>query len=466
MLDQPRMTETKKDKATDRVEGDGRKFITFLAYAAAVIGTTAVFCLTNVFLSPADRLSFSVPDNAVLYVRGEYGSLPPMAVLPQDAQAEIGPVPDGVRPHDMAVFAVPVGDGLLWGAALGWSAYAAPTDEEKRILDAAGWRSIIRNVYVSGRASRIEHPDSVPLSKTRGRMLKAIADLLPIQGYVAPAGIPHEALPVRLSFIKEFDAMVIGLDLASSPSFAMALPMTEATKLPPILGFRMPREAAGGKTLPTLDEAHLTLTGRSTMIDPLNVLFSQVERARLERRALPTEEYLTSADDLRVLLSGPITLSLLTGQDGSVNYVAGFPASSPDALKAKVIHYLSASLPDKKRVPLPDGSYTTEIQINPDKFAFYPLEDAELSGVETVRDDENGFALVLSPDGRGGSYLSTDMNFIKSIAKSSVDGAKGRCREPKDASILHLRMPIYDYAELSLISTKGDNLILACGYHK
>jgi hypothetical protein len=168
---------------------------------------------------------------------------------------------------------------------------------------------------------------------------------------------------------------------------------------------------------------------------------------------------------MRQMLAGPVSISILMDETTrKANYVAGFPASSPRTLESSILTYLAASLPDKKTVPLPDDDTTVELRMNPEKYAFTPLNDPELPGAEVVSDEDNGFSLFIAPDGKGGSLLSTKASFIKEVLRDPAGSDEGRCSEHGYPSVLRLHMEILGFQHLSMISS-GDKLIQICGYH-
>lgn len=458
------MTDTTHGQLHEVKGGGGRKFITFLWSTVFLVLVAAAFVGTRIFVADADTLGYGVPHQAALYVHGPAGTDVGTFGLPQS--------PRSIAADEWAIFAISGKDGgASWGTLLGWKPLRRPTPEEIAELGLLGAEAVNERTYVLGseEAKSASHQavaarSSLYNDPTLRSALRTMAGIASVQGYAEPA-LPA-LLRLSLTTVEAFSAsepVVFALDSDDRVTYAAILPVVTAASYPPILGFAPPAETTGAARPLALTEADVTVSSPTAVIDPLNALFWPVEKARLEQQTPPTEEYLAAAGELRQMLRGPISVSLIMDKEtGETRYVADFPRTSPTQVKKTVLAYLGASLPERTKVYLPDTDVSYELNLNPDKYAFSSSSEV---GVETVQDDDSGFSLVVAPDGKDGTYLSTKPGFIKTILQDGPMKGNGRCSEPNGSSTLHINMPLFGFNKLSLISD-GDKLIRACGYHQ
>jgi hypothetical protein len=437
-----------------------------IASTAAALAAVAVFWLTGTFLAPADRLSAAAPADAVFYLHAPFGTkLPGGDHLPFEALG-ISALPNGVRPHDIAFFAVPTDTGVDWGAAVGWPLFFDPTPEDDRRLKEAGWDPLTRRVYATGPAAAAARAGAANLftSKT-AKALSAVADLLPIQGFVAPADIPADVHPFQLSFVADLEPVVFGMDRNGGSDFLLLFPVSKTADIPGWLGFAVPNRTAEPQTLPpTLENADIAVRSDLSVFDPLNVLVMPVERTRAVRQVPPSEEYAAATSGLRALLAGPVAISMFTDEkNDNPDFVATFPTVPASSLQEAITSYLSAALPEREIVSLPDQDISVELRVDPKKYRFVSLQDPDLPGAAAVSEPESGLRLIVAAYGDSGSSFATSEEHLRAILVNGAPTGSGRCAVPRGASSLDIRIPLMGYDRINVFSY-DDKLIFACGY--
>jgi len=465
------------NKAVKR--GDGRLSVTLLGLMMAAAAAT-VFQLTITYLEPHDSLSRSVPADAAVYVHINTGW------LGGDGVSAL--LPDNIRADEIAKFAVVNGNkGLSWGALFGWRRGHQPTDEELMLLDSGNALKLDDQTFLLGdeNVQRLYGTEPLPWSSLAedvgvARSLDVVRGLAPIQGYLNSVIAPPQAFAGASALLKELEPLVFALDRQEDGYYAVGMATREAAGFPSWLGFAPAPNRPADVDLVNAP-ADLSLFSDQQVFDPIAVFFGKIEKARaalgLERAA----QLDAAADRLRQLLNGPVSISLFSDELAKEAYIgAEYPTVAPEKLMAAVAAYISAALPERTSLLLPDGDMITEFRLDPSRYM--PAAAATSSNGDRVLELRSiDFKLIYRNSGRGGVIIANNDALLTRFAAQSVAQPNGRCatlggskliiNTPIIASLSSAlsisKFPVLtDVASLKfgLFIENNDGVLISCGY--
>ena len=384
----------------ERRRGDGL-FVTLLFVAAASLAA-AVFACTQAFITPSDAIRSFIPRNAVAYLHAG-GRSSTEALLSSSSQ-----MPSGIRPDEVAVFAVPGDDSLRWSVIIAWRWPRTPTPDELRMLDERDAIILDAGRYLIGdsalattaKVSAAAHA-SLADDPERSAALDLMLSVSSMQFYADPAALLSPETVFALAELSDggLPPIVAGIKYKAGSLAVRILPVADAAARQSFLGYG--ETAVRGERLDTgrLD-ADVAIAEGSPTIDLAKLMLGTPRRA-----GHPSPVILSDAgDSLREELSIPYALWLRTDpKTGNPDYLLRFPDVPPSRTKLVIARYFAAAEPSRTVMTLPDGDLAVEFHI----------EDAgtdQMTAYDEVFTVPRGSGLehlVVGSDGADGSLIAS-----------------------------------------------------------
>jgi hypothetical protein len=460
-----------QDNSPKDRQGGGRKAaaLLYLAFAATAVLSIA---LTHLSTGSRDRLIQFVPSDAVFYLHAQ-GRENVTRI------SETVPFIPENKANELGLFALNLDEGQVWTAALLWSRLSPPSEKELSELADAGALRVAPTFYIirTGEGPIILSEGkggSLNDQREAARALATMRSVSRTQAYLDPdslleGGLDSDLFPVNL------DSAVMAVPWVSGRPTMLVSGMTKAAGYPRVLGFRLP-DSALGQAAPSLlndrgGEPSLSLALRETNFDTTSTLFSEIDRSRREAGVPEHEELDQARDNVKKLLSGPLSVVIHPIDDGqsSPEFIAYLPGVQPSALKAAMSDLMNTSIPRAGEYSLPDGRTTTEYIIEPGMFS-YPVEDGGPSLPRNTLDGETWPAYPIIGFGSG-SAIASDMSLLEDIqfsgaiclsSKWPTIAIKDVPRLPAGKGVLNSILELINLKDI-VIHRIGDNLLFFCG---
>lgn len=325
--------------------------------------------ISSIALPGRDTIMGSVPSDATSYVHG----LASHAWLIDDARVA------AMRPHEFAIIGFSNDDGsesVVTVVRFIPSPFGAPSAEEREVLDGLGARTSDGRLFSYGDPKALDRFDtrtdgSLRDDQTARHALDVLRSAFGVQALIAG---PDLAFPLS---IDASERIAIGASMRND-GFIGVLADADSFSSSGMLGYRTGTAEASVSSIFVPPNASLTLipdSGEHT--DPVSFALSAIDDAR-EQADVPRSSLLTDAsNDLAELMEGA-AISLIDASSDTVPVVIWPNADDHAAITDAVSVYLAASIPDRRPLTLPDGSWTTELIFTEDP-VFEP------AGPRTVR---------------------------------------------------------------------------------
>ncbi len=452
--------------------GDGIIPVTLLCLLAAA-AAVCVVVLTDVFVGSRDTLAGYVPIDAAVYYHAERGAAGEPAASP-------AVLPAGFDADEIGVFAVAAADGksLDHGALVAWRWPRRPTADEAARLAGPGAVRLDSRTYLLADDAAVGNvtrsfgsADSLAADPAAAKILAAARGLSRTQFYFNPVALPSAALDKSDRWLKNGESFAASLHLADGRLLSAAVPRALADRLPR-LGLAL--AAGSSPALRPRPAAAAVFAGDRPGFAAGAVLLGRVQQAAVSLGLKPDSRLASAEQALDPLLRSTLTMTLWSGQAGTVEFLAEYPKVSPRIIELALASYFSASLPDRQRVSMPDGDSYDEFRFNPDKFSFVPQGSGDGA---TISDKETGVGLTVKGDGRGGSLVASspaamtrrisDAPAVQSNFCLKTPGQKliiGRELISKWLKLIpELQIIGLDKLETLYFTQKTDGILITCG---
>lgn len=468
----------KRDYSPRNKKGGGRKAAALL-YVAAISAVLLTLLMIHALLGPRDRIAGFVPADAIIYLHAQG----------RKAVSEISDtslfIPDNGA-VELGLFALELDEGQVWTAALMWSRLSPPTAEEIESLDAAGAVRIAPTFYILRTGDGpiiLSEGWNGSLSETKDikRALATMSSVSRIQAYIDTDALFAETLDPTL-FPVEPGPMVLALAPNGGKVSALVAGVSEAARYPKFLGFRLPDDRKDRKIpeilhsteppRPGHDGPSISLTTDANSLNPIPLLFNEVESLRAEAGVPESIQLELSRMLITGRFSGPLALTIWpqasTGKGPS--FAAYLPEVDPADLKSEVLGYLSASFPKKSRLDLPDGNEAIEFIVEPGLF--------QRPTIKVPGDDDRPWQDYPMTAHRKGSLIASDTETLNQVLTAGTkDSGQARCITGSWPTLTIDGLPEFVPADgvlgdvLRFIPLKnlviqriGDNITFFCGY--
>lgn len=385
-----------RDKIGRLTGGDGPLLVALfglLALAAAAFWTTAAW------LAPRDTTARFVPLAAFAYIHS-------------DERGSSLAMPGNWTADEAAEFGLAIDGQPLWGTILVWKR-GRPTEAEQLRLDLATFQLDKRTYLIAddrlvdrvGRDAAAER--SLVSSPAIVSELTVALWLMPTQAYFQPAAMPEELLPGPMKWLKQAPPLVAAWGADERGLFGTIIPLNGAA----------PENGAATAVWPigplaVARPANVELWGNFPSFDPLTVFFNKAEGQRRTEGLSDSSSLVEARASLAETLGRPFSLAIMSGEPaGDVEVVAYYPTMDITLLKSRSLAFLNALIPIKKPGILPDGTKTTEIVFDQQKFSFREQADQVIS----LLDENTDFGFYIAKKGENGAYLATNSALFSEI---------------------------------------------------
>ncbi|MEA3249326.1 MAG: hypothetical protein U9Q03_03145 [Patescibacteria group bacterium] len=398
-------------------QGGGRKAAALFCLAA-IFAIVLAFGLIYLSLGNRDRIIRFVPSDAVLYVHAQGNE----AITRVRAFTPLIPA---LSANEIGLFVLEIDGHKIWNTALMWNHLTPPSDNEINALKNAGAIQIEPTFYIL-------RADEGPIIMSEGRngslaerrdVARALATMRSIsrtQAYIDTDAFLKSALDSEI-FPIDLGCSVFALTKGHDAPSVLMTSVAEAERYAPLLGFRLP-DARDGHLIPALIRSNrggtsISLTTAETGLNPTALLLYKIEELRREAGTPDGPALDQARSEITADFSGPISILVRPNaeHEDTVAFAALLPDATPEKLRAHIARYLSAALPRRDELKLPDGRMVNEFIVEP---GLYDYENGELPG--------NGFddtAWQGYPINRhdAGTLIASDKETLDSLVVSSSD---------------------------------------------